>query len=87
MGVNCTMLCPKCSKDMARGILGGRGYNYFLPQGESVPKLLSDKILKKKNATLLPPDVYGSWDVYGLPVAFWCADCKIIVADYSHLMK
>ena len=87
IGVNSKMLCPKCQKEMSPGILGGRGYNYFLPQGESVPKLLSDRILKKRNATLLPPDEYGSWDVSGWPAAFWCADCKMIVADYSHLMK
>ncbi|MGI6181754.1 MAG: PF20097 family protein [Agathobaculum sp.] len=81
------MNCPKCSKQMTQGTLGGRGYNFFLPMGETYPKLLSDKILKKKNATLLPSDIYGGWDISDWPAAFWCSECKMLVADYSHLMK
>ena len=81
------MLCPKCGKELAQGTLGGRGYNFFLPQGETYPKMLSDRILKKKNAVLLPPDIYGSRNIQGWPVGFWCGECKMIVADYSHLMK
>ena len=83
----CAMFCPKCNKEMSQGILGGRGYNFFLPKGEKYPKLLSNKILEKKHATLLPPDEYGSCDCAGWPVAFWCHECKMLVADYSHLME
>ncbi len=81
------MLCPQCGNEMPKGILGGRGYNFFLPEGETYPKLLSDRLLKKKHAVLLPPDIYGSWDVNGWPSAFWCKECKMVIADYSHLMK
>ena len=41
------MLCPKCGKEMKKGFLCGRGYNYFLPEGEKSPNLLSKKILEK----------------------------------------
>lgn len=81
------MICPKCGREMSQGTLGGRGYNFFLPAGETYPKLLSDQILKKKHATLLPPGVCGSWDLEGWPSACWCGDCKLLIADYSHLME
>lgn len=80
------MLCPKCGKEMAAGILGGRGENYFLPEGEKVPKLISDKILEKRHAVKLPPDSFGVAFCENWPAAFWCADCKLLLADYSALM-
>ena len=81
------MFCPKCNAEMARGILGGRGCNFFLPEGESYPKLVSSRALAKRKATPLPPDEFGSWEISGWPAAFWCAGCKLLVADYSHLME
>ena len=81
------MKCPKCGREMAHGVLGGRGLNFFLPDGESYPKLLSNKILAKKHAVMLPPDEFGSWTLDGWPKAHWCENCKLLIADYSHLMK
>ena len=81
------MLCPKCGKEMKKGFLCGRGYNYFLPEGEKAPNLLSKKILEKKHAVLLPPDDICIAFCQNWPKAFWCGDCKMLIADYSELME
>ena len=81
------MLCPKCNKEMSRGTLGGRGYNFFLPMGETFPGWYTDRILKKRNAIILPPDMYSLHNINNHPKAYWCGDCKMIIADYSDLMK
>jgi hypothetical protein len=80
------MFCSKCGKEMKKGTLNGRGDNFFLPEGETSPKLLSNKILKKKNAILLPPSSFGIPFCEKFPHAFWCDECKLLIVDYSELM-
>jgi len=80
------MFCPKCKNEMIKGTLNGRGDNFFLPEGERRPKLVSNKILEKKNAILLPPESFGLPFCEQWPIAFWCSECKLLIADYSHLM-
>lgn len=80
------MLCPNCQTEMKKGTLNGRGDNFFLPEGETCPMLLTNKILEKKHAVLLPPESFGGPFCQRWPVAFWCSDCKLLIADYSDLM-
>jgi len=82
-----TLICPKCNCEMKRGTLNGRGDNFFLPEGEKAPKLTSNKILEKKNAVVLPPDSFGVPFCDNWPTAFWCDGCKLLIADYSNLMR
>ena len=81
------MNCPKCAKAIKPGRLCGRGDNYFLPEGETVPHLTSQRILEKKHAVLLPPESLGIPFCEDWPAAFWCVDCKVLVADYAGLMQ
>lgn len=81
------MKCPRCGKDMDIGTLHGRGDNYFLPEGETAPKLVTDKILRKKHAVILPPESFGIPFCETWPAAFWCSKCKMLIADYSDLMQ
>lgn len=39
------MLCPKCGNEMPKGILGGRGYNFFLPEGDICSKRLVNSLI------------------------------------------
>ena len=79
--------CPKCHEEMQPGILCGRGDNYFLPEGEKRPKLTSNRILEKKHAVLLPPESFGLPFCESWPAAFWCAHCRLLIADYCELMQ
>lgn len=81
------MLCPKCSHEMKKGTLNGRGDNFFLPEEERRPKLVTNKILERKHAVLLPPDSFGIPFCENWPIAFWCGECKLLVTDYSKLME
>ena len=83
------MICPKCGKEMAGGILGGKGGSFFLPQGEAFPRMLSHRILEKRHAVCLPPDLYSAFGAgrEQWPAAFWCGGCKLLVADYARLME
>jgi hypothetical protein len=72
---------------MLKGTLNGRGDNYFLPDGEKRPTLLTNKILEKKRAIMLPPDSFGSPFCENWPIAFWCSECKLLIADYSAIMN
>lgn len=81
------MRCPKCNCEMKKGTLNGRGDSFFLPEGEKHPKLISNKILEKKKAVLLPPDSFGSPFCDTWPSALWCDKCKLLITDYSELMR
>lgn len=77
------MKCPFCGAEMAHGTLHGRGDNFFLPEGETVPMLLSNAALKKHHAIILPPDSFcvalnDKW-----PPAFWCGKCRRLVVNYE----
>lgn len=43
------MKCPRCGTSMRRGTLRGREDNDFLPEEESVPKLLTNHLLNKRH--------------------------------------
>ena len=81
------MRCPKCNCEMKKGTLNGRGDSFFLPEGEKHPKLISNKILEKKKAVLLPPDSFGSPFCDTWPSPLWCDKCKLLITDYSELMR
>ena len=81
------MRCPKCNCEMKKGTLNGRGDSFFLPEVEKHPKLISNKILEKKKAVLLPPDSFGSPFCDTWPSALWCDKCKLLITDYSELMR
>ena len=78
------MNCPYCGGAMVKGMFHDRGDSYFLPEGETPPKLWTKKILEKKRAVLLPPESFGAvWA--RRPGAFWCGRCRKLLVDYADL--
>lgn len=78
------MKCPYCGKEMEKGELRNRGFNYFLPEGEKPLLLLSNfqKKLEKRNAIMLAPYPYGGGgEEY--PAAYCCRECKKIILEYE----
>ncbi|MGI6029619.1 MAG: PF20097 family protein [Candidatus Heteroscillospira sp.] len=80
------MNCPFCGKEMKKGTLCGRGDSYFLPDGQTRPKLWTMAALKKRQAVLLPPESFGAPFCENWPEAFWCEECRKMVVDYERLM-
>lgn len=72
------MKCPYCHSEMEYGELRSRGGVYFLPDGESIPKLYTDKEMKKHNAVAFPPYILGD-KVF--PKAYLCKKCKKLIMD------
>ena len=65
---------------MDKGELRSRGGVYFLPNGEKIPLLYTEREMKKRNAVYLPPYVTEYPSVY--PTAYICRSCSKIVIDY-----
>jgi len=79
------MDCPYCNRKLTEGSLRSRGCNYFLPLGENVPLVFSEKALLKKNAIPLPPDPYSTelfMSELDYPKAFACSNCRKIIIEY-----
>jgi len=74
------MECPFCMKEMEKGTLQSRGGVFFLPDGESLPKLYTDKEMSKHNAIYLPPYMLSAKAKH--PTAYICKSCSKIVIDY-----
>ena len=74
------MNCPYCGNDMERGELRSRGEMFFLPEGESTPKLYTQSEMNKHRAIYLPPymlDVKAEF-----PTAYVCRACSKIIVEY-----
>jgi len=78
------MNCPNCGKEMQKGTLHSRGFNYFLPDGEKTPWAYTKASLAKRNAIPLPPNPYV-FDFGGddWPEAHACRDCRQIIIRYG----
>lgn len=74
------MKCPYCENDMEKGVLRSRGGVFFLPDGENLPKLYTEKEMKKHNAIYMPPYVLERKAVY--PTAYACRTCSKIVIEF-----
>jgi len=66
---------------MTKGTLRSRGGDYFLPDGEKVPKLYTAKSMTKCNAIPLRPYFFNMSAVVDKPVAYACRDCQKIIID------
>ena len=44
------MKCPCCNAEMERGELRSRGGVFFLPEGETLPKLYTRRLMEKHRA-------------------------------------
>ena len=78
------MKCPYCGKEMEKGEIRNKGFNYFLPEGEKPLLLLTNfqKKLKERNAILLAPYPYGGGGVE-FPAAYCCRECKKIILEFE----
>ena len=74
------MKCPYCNNEMEKGELRSKGGLFFLPEGESIPKLYTDNQMKKHNAVHLPPYMTSIHPEF--PTAYICRLCSKIVIDY-----
>ena len=74
------MKCPYCNNEMDKGELRSKGGVYFLPDGEKIPLLYTEREMKKRNAVYLPPYMTEHPPVY--PAAYICRSCSRIVIDY-----
>ena len=74
------MKCPYCGNEMESGKLRSRGGLYFLPDGESLPKLYTKREMEKHNAIYLPPYMTEVKATY--PTAHVCRSCSKIVVEY-----
>lgn len=81
------MQCPYCGAEMELGTLRSRGCNYFLPAGETAPKLYAKKSMQQKRAVMLPPSPLGLTAPVGddayWPQAFLCRNCRRIMLPYE----
>ena len=82
----CAEKCPYCSGELEKGKLISRGGNFFLPDGEKMPSLFTEKSMNKSRAILLPPDIVSDGDVQ-FPMAYVCRVCKKIISPHSESMK
>ena len=74
------MKCPYCSNDMEKGKMNSRGGMVFLPDGETLPKLYTEREMKKHNAIHLPPNMFDTKPEY--PIAYVCRLCSKIIIEY-----
>ena len=74
------MKCPSCSNDMEKGKMHSRGGMFFLPDGETPPKLHTEREMKKHNAICLQPNMLDTKPEY--PTAYVCRLCSKIIIEY-----
>ncbi len=72
------MECPYCHREMEHGELHSKGGVFFLPDGETMPMLYSEKEMKKHNAIAFPPFVFGNKTFSEVHV---CRECKKLIMD------
>lgn len=74
------MKCPYCGRDMEHGEVRSRGGMFFLPEGESTPKLYTQSEMNKHRAIYLPPYMLDIRAEY--PTAYVCRACCKIIVEY-----
>ena len=74
------MKCAYCNSEMEKGKLRSRGGVFFLPDGEALPKLFTEKEMEKHHAVYLPPYLSAPSE---FPTAYICRACSKIVIDYN----
>ena len=74
------MNCPFCGNEMESGKLRSKGGVFFLPDGEKMPKLYTQKEMNKHSAVLFPPFVSDALPEY--PNAHLCRSCKKLIMDF-----
>lgn len=72
------MECPYCHSGMECGEFHSKGGVYFLPDGERMPSLYTEKEMKKRNAIAFPPYILGDKT---FPKAYVCRNCKKLIMD------
>lgn len=72
------MECPYCHSEMERGELHSRGGVFFLPDGEAMPRLYTDKEMKKHNAIAFPPYILGD---KAFPITYVCKNCRKLIIN------
>lgn len=80
----CAEKCPYCGGELEKVKLISRGGNFFLPDGEKMPVLFTEKSMNKSRAILLPPDIISDGDVQ-FPVGYVCRVCKKIIILYGKI--
>ena len=73
--------CPYCGEDLENGILWHRG-GLFVPDGEKIPHILSEKAIKKRRAIELPISDSLDW-CPEYPKAQACRKCRKIIIPYK----
>ena len=74
------MNCPHCDEKMERGQLRSRGGVFFLPDGEGMPLLYTNREMSKHRCVYLPPYMLSVPAEY--PIAYICRSCRKIVLEY-----
>jgi len=74
------MKCPYCQSEMERGKLKSRGGMFFLPDGETMPKLYINAEFEKHRAISFPPHLLDIKLEY--PTAYVCRTCGKIIMDF-----
>lgn len=77
------MNCPYCGQAMEPGQLRSRGGVFFLPDGESLPKLYSEKEMDRHKAISFPPYLFQAKSEF--PAAYVCRKCGKIIMDFQHV--
>ena len=75
------MECPYCHREMEHGELHSRGGVYYLPDGETMPKLYTEKEMKKHNAIIFPPYILGD---KAFPKAYVCKNCNKLIINIEN---
>ena len=75
------MKCPLCGNEMELGKLRSKGGVFFLPDGEKMPKLYTQKEMAKHRAVSFPPFVLNVLPEY--PSAYVCRECKKLIMDIA----
>ena len=71
--------CPYCGEELEQGILWHRG-SFFLPDGEKIPPIFSEKAMKKARAVELPVSEFSFRPDF--PTAYICRKCRKITIPY-----
>ena len=74
------MNCPICGLEMEKGELHSRGGVFFLPEGETMPKLYTQKEMERHRAISLPPYLLREPGDY--PTACVCRACRKVIIDF-----
>lgn len=74
------MKCPYCGAEMRKGKLRSRGGVFFLPDGEKMPLLYTEKEMNKHDCVLLPPYYFSLKEEF--PTAYVCRNCSKMIIEF-----